>query len=402
MNARAGRPDILGWARLRARRGAQRAAPTVAAFATIATAVLLGGLAWNVQATVEADVLAGGSLAVVEVRADGAEARALTGSALDRLRATSGVAAVEPAIDGASMYAADGAWVLPIVAYQASQPPPGGAAPPAPGEFLAPARAQGVDFAERVGEEIPLEITTRTGPDEGTSEPRTLVLSGTYDPAWQVYGPGVALLAFDTALEIVAAREGASPEAYLDGVGVDSALVVADDPGAVSALAEQLRADGFAASPLADRLGRLPGVFAVLPYAVALAAGFGLIVLVTTVAASVAATVRGQVGELALLRVNGWGVADVRRLVAVEGVLSTIIGAVAGGLLAVIATPVISAGAIDLIGTATDVAALVWRPAVLALGAVVLSVGVGGVAAIAAAHRSLRTDPYLAIGREDA
>lgn len=396
------RSDILAWALLRIRRGTQRAAPMIAALATTLLVAVLGGLAWNVQATVASDLVDGGSLAVIEVRADTAEARPLTASALDAIAGLEGVAAVEPALDGASLYASDGGWVLPIAAYQPSQPPPGIVESPPPGAFLAPARAQGVDFAARVGQRLDLEITTRTGAGEGTSAPLVLTLAGTYDPAWQVYGPGVALLPFETALEVVAAREGMTPEAYLDGTGVISALVVAGGPADVDPLTAELRARGFAASPLADRLGRLPAIFTLLPVAAGVAAGLGALILLATTATGIATMVRGQVRDLALLRVNGWSVVDIRRLVVTESVLATAAGALAGGLVAALVTPVASAAAAELLGSDPGLMALGWRPAVASAAVILGGIGASAMVARLAARRSLRTDPYLVIGRSGA
>jgi|GEM_PF-1492230 len=396
------RGDILAWALLRSRRGTQRAAPMIAALATTLLVAVLGGLAWNVQATIASDLIDGGSLAVIDVRADTADARPLTASALDAIAALAGVATVEPALDGASLYAADGGWVLPIAAFQASQPPPGVTEPPRPGTFLAPAHAQGVDFAARVGERLDLEITTRTGDDEGASTPIVLTLAGSYDPAWQVYGPGVALLPFETALEIVAAREGMAPDAYLDSTGVVSALVVARSPADVDPLTAELRERGFAASPLADRLGRLPGVFALLPLAAAVAAGLGILILLATTATGITTMVRGQVRDLALLRVNGWSVIDIRRLVVAESVLATAVGALAGAAVATLATPLAAAAAAELLGSDPELAALAWRPAVVSTVVVVVGVAASALVARVAARRSLRTDPYLVIGRDGA
>lgn len=397
-----GRGDILAWALLRTRRGTQRAAPMIAALASTLLVAVFAGLAWNVQATITRDLIDGGSLAVIEVRADTAEARPLTAPALDTIAGLDGVAAVEPALDGASLYAPDGGWVLPIAAFQASQPPPGVTEPPSPGSFLAPDQAQGVDFAARVGERLELEITTRTGADEGSSTPLVLTLAGSYDPGWQVYGPGVALLPFETALEIVAAREGMTPEAYLDGTGVASALVVAESPADVGALTDELRERGFAASPLADRLGRLPAVFTLLPLAAAVAAGLGALILLTTTATGIATMVRGQLRDLALLRVNGWSVVDIRRLVVTESVLATAAGALIGGVVAALITPVVASAAAELLGSDPGLAALVWRPAVVAAVVVLVGVVASAVVARLAARRSLRTDPYLVIGRDGA
>lgn len=393
--------EILAWALLRIRRGTQRAAPMVAALATTLLVAALGGLAWNLQATIASD-LVDGSLAVIDVRADAADARPLTATALGAIAELEGFRSVEPALDGASLYAADGGWVLPIAAFQASQPPPGVTEPPGPGAFLAPARAQGADFAARVGEQLDLEITTRTGAEEGASTPIALTLSGAYDPAWQVYGPGVALLSFETALEIVAAREGMTPEGYLESAGVVSALVVARSPAQVGPLTAELRALGFAASPLADRLGRLPAVFTLLPLAAGVAAGLGLLILLATTATGIATMVRGQVRDLALLRVNGWSVADIRRLVVAESVLATVGGALTGGFLAALATPLVASAAAELLGSDPGIAALAWRPAVVSVVVVLLSVGASAVVARLAARRSLRTDPYLVIGRDGA
>ncbi len=391
----------LGWALLRVRRGEHRAAPlVVAGFVTVLLTATLGALLWNVQSTVTADEVGGGSLAVLELRTDVADARPLTGSALDLLAGLPDVAAVEPAIDGASIYGADGGWVLPVVAFQASQAPPGVTAPPGPGEFLAPSATQGVDFAALVGEELDVGFTTRTGADEGESASRRLRLSGTYDPSWQVYGPAVALTDVDTAVELVAAREGLSPRAYLDERGVRSALVVARDREAVPALTADLRARGFAASPLADRLGLLPGVFSLLPAATAIVAVVGLLLLVVSTFTGVAASVRVQLRDLALLRVHGWQVSDIRALITTESMLVTGLGAVAGALVAIALVPFLSVVAAEQVGAQPALGDLVWRPVLIAAGAMLISLLASAGAATLASRRSLSVDPYIAVRAE--
>lgn len=393
--------EVLGWAVLRSRRGELRAASVVTgAFVAALLVAVLGGLAWNVQAMIADDVVDSGSLAVVEVRADADGARPLTATALDLVGDLPEVASIEPALDGASIYGADGGWVLTVAAFQPSQPPPGIRTPPAPGEFVAPRSAQGVDFEALTGRMLDVEATTRTGTDEGTSEPRALRLVGTYDPSWQVYGQAVALTAFDTALELVAAREGMTPDAYLAERGVRSALVVAADESQVDALAEQLRGLGFAASPLADRLGRLPSVFALLPYGVALAGGFGLVLLVVSTYTGVTGAVCGQLRDLALLRVNGWSVAELRTLITIETVLVGALGAALGGAFAVVAVPAASFAVGTHLGIDPDLATLVWRPGLVSVAVVAVSVLVGAVAARAATRRSLAADPYIAVRSE--
>lgn len=212
----------------------------------------------------------------------------------------------------------------------------------------------------------------------------------------------MALLPFETALEVVAAREGMTPEAYLDGTGVISALVVAGGPADVDPLTAELRARGFAASPLADRLGRLPAIFTLLPVAAGVAAGLGALILLATTATGIATMVRGQVRDLALLRVNGWSVVDIRRLVVTESVLTTAAGAVAGGLVAALVTPVASAAAAELLGSDPGLMALGWRPAVASAAVILGGIGASAMVARLAARRSLRTDPYLVIGRDGA
>lgn len=393
--------EVLGWAVLRSRRGELRAASVVTgAFVAALLVAVLGGLAWNVQAMIADDVVDSGSLAVVELRTDAEDARPLTASALELVADLPEVAAVEPALDGASIYGADGGWVLTVAAYQPSQPAPGIRTPPEAGEFIAPSSAQGADFAALVGRMLEVEATTRTGTDEGTSEARTLRLVGTYDPSWQVYGPAVALTAFDTALDLVASREGMTPDAYLAERGVPSAFVVAADEARVDALAEQLRGLGFAASPLADRLGRLPSVFALLPYAVLLASAFGLVLLVISTFTGVTGVVRGQLRDLALLRVNGWSVAELRALITIETVLVGALGAVLGGAFAVVAVPAASFAIGAHLGIDPGLATLLWRPLLVSAGVVAMSVLVGSLAARAATQRSLAADPYIAVRSE--
>ena len=349
----------------------------------------------SIHSSVTSEVIEGGSLSVIEVRSDPSNPRPLNTEALSTIAEFGGVVSVEPEVRGASIYG-QGGWVMPVAAYQPSQPPPGETIVLETGQILVPTEAQGTFFSQFVGSEIDIQYTSRTGRDEGESATSTRHVIGTYDPSWQIYGADAAIMPFDDAVELVAAREGLTPEIYLTEYGVESALVRAEAVDHVAELVEAIRAEGFAADPLSDRLGRLPGVISLLPGAAMAAGVIAVLLVVVGVVTAVGGAVRTQLKDLALLRVNGWPTKDVRVLVIAESSWAVMLGAIWGCLLGAVASVVFSAWIGEVVG-AFDVVSAATGAVVAAAAVFVVLFVIASLAAYFAARRSLRVDPYIAV-----
>lgn len=391
--------DIMRWAWLRSRRRSSAATSTVVRVVAASLLVaLIGGLLMTVRAAVDREVVGGGSLRVIEVSTAAQGNRPLTQAALDSIADMAGVSAVQPTVDGASVYGADGGWDLSISALQPALAPPGEAPALRDWELYVPASWQGVDFTAQVGRVLRVGYTIRSGPGEGATKEVPMTIAATYDPQWQVHGTLLAFANPKTAIMIAAAHEGVDATTYMKTRGAASALIVADSQDNVRDLTDRLRTAGFAASPLADRLGDLPGVFALLPYVLAAVTAIAALMLFSSSFGAISNAVRHQLHDLALMRVNGWSVRDIRRLLRVETLIATMSGAIIGVVLSCcIGVPLARFGLTQvdlqtgpLLG---DVAQFAFVAAFVLVGTVVTSL----LAAHVAASRSLETDPYLAV-----
>lgn len=396
---------VLGWASLTWRRGRAAGRGSVGAV-TVVVAVLAALLCLTDGAgrAVSRDLLESGGLTQIDVASfdDRASVRPLTTDALEGIARVPRVEAVEP-VHGATLYAAPDSGLpgfsLPARSWRPSLDVPiveGEAERLDADEVVLPARAQGVDFQALVGEGIEVGYTVRTGPDEGTSASTSVQVAAVYDPSYQVDGVEVAYAPNDRVARWAAAREGLDVERFQRSVGADRAVVVAEDQAAVAPVTEALQGLGFAAVPVAERIRRLPGVLrALAPLGtLVLAAAVGLAGLLG--ASAVRQSVAARVRELAVLRVLGWRVGDVRRLLVAEstisGAVAGVTGTVAGVALALALTPALQA----LLGLPVSPGD-VLRPVVLLVPLVPLVSVTAG--ALLAARRTLRVDPYLTARR---
>ncbi|MGW4375611.1 FtsX-like permease family protein [Streptomyces albidoflavus] len=239
-------------------------------------------------------------------------------------------------------------------------------------QVVLPAEAQGTDFRPALGRTVPFGYTRATGAGTGTSEVVRLEVVALYDPAWQVDGVGGAYLAQGTAAELAAARAGKPVKAFRAQDGAAGAVVAVGHQRHVAAVTQALQEAGFAASPVADRVRQLPGLFGVAD--LGMRAGAGVLGLTAFVLGWVRARERARAG----LRRRLTGEAALTGLVA--GGTGLVLGA---GLSVALAGPL--SGVLGLpIGLGDALPGVGWALAAVGLPVVGLGAGVwaGGRAAL--------------------
>lgn len=393
---------MKGWALLSWRRdGRSLRGALVALTVPVSLLVLASGVAAGAAHAIDTQVLGAGGLTRIELSSFEGEdsVRPLTTTAL---REASEVPGVEDVVADypATLYA-EREGTYDLVSHTV---PAGGELPVVagrlPGELGArqvvlPAEAQGTDFRPALGRTVPFGYTRATGAGTGTSEVVRLEVVALYDPAWQVDGVGGAYLAEGTAAELAAARAGKPVGAFRAQDGAAGAVVAVGHQRQVAAVTQALQEAGFAASPVADRVRQLPGLFGVAD--LGMRAGVGGLGLTAFVLGWVRAreSARARLESFAVLRVLGGGRSDLRRLLLGEAALTGLVAGGAGlalgsGLSVALAGPL--SGVLGLpIGLTDALPGVGW-----ALAALVLPVAGLGAGAWAGGRTALREDPYLA------
>ncbi|WP_432058053.1 FtsX-like permease family protein [Streptomyces sp. bgisy022] len=382
----------------RDRRSLRRVVPTLTVLAALLA--LAAGVAGGASGAVEREVLGSGGLTQIELSSfeGDASVRPLTTAALREAGEVAGVRRV--VADYPAVLYAEEAGTYDLTSRTLTPgddvPVTGGTLPAVlgPRDVVLPARAQGADFRPLLGRTVAFGHTRATGDGSGTTAVIELRVAALYDPAWQVDGPDVAYLAEDTAAFLAAARAGLDAETYRAKEGARSAVVVAEHRDRVAGVAAALRAEGFSASPVADRVRRLPGLFG----AADLGVRAGVLVLALAAlglgAVRAADSARARLGEFAVLRILGSGRPELRRILWGEALLSGAVAGVTGvavgtGLSLALAGPL--SGVLGLpISPADALPGPVWAGAALLLPAAGLAVGT-----LVGSREVLRRDPYL-------
>lgn len=253
------------------------------------------------------------------------------------------------------------------------------------GEVVMPSSVSGTDLSELIGNDVSVEATRRTGPNEGESVQRTWEVTGVHDgESLFDQGNNVAYVSTGTFEDLVALQETGADDAldtqwdviYLQAQSVEDSIAVA----------ERLQDQGYAAESLAQRLQSLPALIDALRIVGwLLLAGVGLLLTVTmgAVASSWSASRREEVG---MLRATGWSTAELRSALFVQ---LGLIGALLGGLGVIIGLG--GAGIVGAVGAdrvpglgAADATIPVWWP-------VLATPAVAGVLAVLGAWRGVAT-----------
>ncbi|MFF3740431.1 FtsX-like permease family protein [Streptomyces sp. NPDC002566] len=377
----------------------RRGLPALAVLAALlATAA---GVAGGAAGAVERDVLGSGGLTQIELSAfeGDASVRPLTASALREADGVSGVREVVADYVSVLYAEEDGTYDLPSHTLTPGDDLPyvEGAAPSgrlSEGEVVLPASAQGTDFRPFLGRSLAFGYTRATGSASGGTEVLRLKVVGLYDPGWQVDGPGTAYLAEGTAVYLAAARAGQTAEVFRDKEGARSAVVVVRHQRDVASVVTALRRDGFSASPVSDRVRHLPGLFGAAD--LAMRAGVLVLAVGAVVLGAVRAgdSVRGRIGQFAVLRILGSGRGELRRILLDEAVLTGGAAGLAGvlvgaGTSAALARPL--SGLLGLpIAPLDALPGLGWAASTLVLPALGLALGT-----LLGSREALRRDPYL-------
>ncbi|CAL9492462.1 FtsX-like permease family protein [Streptomyces sp. enrichment culture] len=379
-------------------RSLRRVVPALTVVAALLT--LAAGVAGGASDAVERDVLGSGGLTQIELSSfeDDASVRPLTTAALREAGDVAGVRQVVADYPAALYAEEEGTYDLTSRTLTPGDDVPvtAGTVPAVlgPRDVVLPARAQGTDFGPLLGRTVAFGHTRATGDGSGTTAVIRLRVAALYDPAWQVDGPDVAYLSEDTAALLAAARAGLDVDAYRAKEGARSAVVVAEHQDRVAAVAAALRAEGFSASPVSDRVRRLPGLFGVADLAVRA----GVLVLALAAlglgAVRAADSARARLGQFAVLRILGTGRPELRRILLGEALLSGGVAGVAGAFAGTALSVALAGPLSGVLGLPISVADALpgplWAGAALMLPAVGLAAGT-----LLGSREVLRRDPYL-------
>lgn len=330
----------------------------------------------------------------------------LTTGMRQQLAAIPGVVSVT-ALTTATFYSGDGKnnWIAVAHVARPSMIPPGVdrelALSLTGDELIAPAVVEGVDISGYVGKEMPIEYTRGTGNSQGELARSTVKVVAVYDPEWTGYGPEAALASEEFVTRLIAERYRRDPAEILDREGVPGVTVQVDSVDAVPAVMRSLQSMGFTPTRDSDRIGALPGIVAVFPALIGLAGlALGILIVLQTATAARHATSR-RTREFALLRMRGYRIKDVRRVI----VLDISSGAAAGALLGAVAGMLLGRLLSDRVIPPEVTAAASADPTaqVVAIGAGIVAaiVVVAAVAAGIATSHVHRADPFLLATREN-
>ncbi|MFF9717016.1 FtsX-like permease family protein [Streptomyces sp. NPDC014603] len=379
-------------------RSLRRSVPMLTVLAALVT--LSAGVAGGAAGAVERDVLASGGLTQIELSSfeGDASVRPLTTAALREAERLAGVRQVVADYSSVLYAEEEGTYDLTSRTLTPGDDVPvvEGAVPGelGPKDVVLPATAQGTDFAPLLGRTVAFGHTRATGDGAGTTAVIELRVAALYDPSWQADGPDVAYLSEDTAAFLAAARAGQDREVFREKEGARSAVVVVEHQRRVAEVADALRAEGFSASPVSDRVRRLPGLFGAADLAVRVGMALLALAAVGLGAVRAADSARARLGQFAVLRILGTGRPELRRILLGEALLSGgvagVVGACAGAASSVALAGPLS-GVLGLpISLADALPGPLWVGSALVLPAAGLAAGT-----LLGSREVLRRDPYL-------
>lgn len=398
-----GFPSVVAWWRLSLRRGFSSARQL---FATALLAgLLVSALGVPVflvaRAVAEQQAGAGSQLNTLRVETPAASLDSgITTATLAGMAQIPGVSAVVVDLKATIYGAGDQTWDANIQVIRPWLPPPGVTTQQLTGDqVIVPDVIDGVAMTSLLGTSVPITYVRGTGQSTGEQAGGQVRIVGTYPATWSGYGPDAVLGSQELVVKLYAARYAQQPSEVLERSGVSGAWVQVYDQSQVEPVGRALRAQGFDVTSERDRLGALPGLLASFPVILAAVAVGMAVLLSVQILQSVRVGLEQRAREFGLLRMRGYRVADVRRLVTLEVVSSVTFGAVVGVLagagvglwLAAKLTPK------ELVGP------LGWVPLASALP--LLALVVVGLAALAVAfalfatQRIMRHDPFLLVMR---
>jgi putative ABC transport system permease protein len=366
------------------------------------------GLVGRAATSVQSSINEGVALRTVELQEDAgrADIKPLRGPNVSTLRSTAHVTAVEPWLQasfGIKTAEIGGALLYATPARPSSLPPivrstRGNVFPLGEGEAVLPQRVQGETFDSLLGKRVPVNYTRKTGEGKGEAATDQITVVALYDPKYALDGPSAAYTDSRQLVRWAAARAGVPADQYIDTIGYRKAYAIVDTSTNVAAVVTALRADGYSAATLQERLTALPGELRALRT-------LGVVVLILLLVYGAVAGVaisgsfmKSRTHEIGLLNAVGFRPNRILRVLLLEllivGGTAGLLGAVLGG----VATAVIgaAAGGHELFGIVMPkgIAWPEWFWTVVILLAPALTVTLGG---LVPAWRVAQLQPDLAL-----
>jgi putative ABC transport system permease protein len=314
-------------------------------FGSVVSLVCIG-LVGRAAASVQSTINEGVALRTVELQDDPerTDVKPLRAPNLSTLRSVAHVTAVEPwlqasfgiktpEIGGALLYAtpARPSALPPIVRSVRTN-----VFPLKDGEAVLPQRSQGENLDALLGKQVPVSYTRKVAEGQGEAAADRVTVVAVYDPKYAVDGPSAAYTDSDQLVRWAAARVGVPAGDYIATVGYRKAYVIVDTSANVESVVGKLRADGYSAATLQERLSALPSGLQALHT-------LGVVVFVLLLAyGAVAGTaisssfMKSRTREIGLLNALGFRPGRILRILLLEllivGGAAGVLGAVLGGL----------------------------------------------------------------------
>ena len=382
---------------------------TVLLALSVGLCLAASGVTDNISAASNSGILESTANRSILVQRDNArpESKILSTRVVDELGRLNHVKAVEPRVQTSFGYkgpGVPGVLLYATLARSSYLPPLVGSVrasvfPLAPGEIVLPRIADGSDLSRTLGKRITVELTRRTGTNEGVGVQRNVRVVGLFDPSWQLDGRSAAYAAQPTVTKWAALDAGIPPSSYLDSVGYDVVSVITDTSADVPAAMDRIQQLGYSASSLQQQLEALPVVLSLVKMMSRI-----LLVVVAMIALIGAFTmssalVRQRTREIGVCKACGFDSTAMFGIFLSEALCVTVAATVAGLLLGIVGTVVLLSALRGLSGVAD------YLPHVFALpgpGAIVtialIALVVTGLGAMLPARRASRMDPVQAIG----
>ncbi|MDO5724568.1 MAG: ABC transporter permease [Flaviflexus sp.] len=394
-------PGVSQWWRLSLRRGfsaAKRLGLTAFLAALLISALALPILIFT-QGVSEASGGNQSQLNVISVSpSPDSPDTGIPSAAVEEIRGVDGVADVVIDLSATISAAEDGMWDASAHVARPWLMPPGVETVKLTGnEVVMPSELDGTDMTAFVGEDLRVGYTRAVSADKGTLDELVVRVVDTYPATWTGYGPKAALASQDLVIELYGARYALTKDEVMNREGVPGVWVQTNGADDVDPVLATLTDMGYDVIAERDRAGALPGLLAAFPL-VLTAVSVGMVALLATqIFQAVRSSISGRAGEFGLLRMRGYGTADIRKLITLEVVsgvaggalIGVLVGSVAGWFLAGVVTPEeFGMARMPILAISSCLLALLAGICLLAL-----------LAALVSSARINREDPFLLVLR---
>ena len=393
-------PTVTGWWLLSLRRGFSSARQLflIALIAGILITALGVPIVLVSSAVAAQQAGAGSQLNTLKVDVPATQTAGINAEVLDWMAQLPGVSGVVIDLSAAIYGDGDEAWDASVHVIRPWLLPPGITDHRLEADqVIVPDHIDGVAMAPYVGKTLPISYVRATGESTGEQQAGTVEVVGTYPAGWSGYGQKAVLAGQDLVVKLYAARYAQNPVEVLEQAGVSGAWVQAEDETQLDGIISAIQEKGFDVVAERDRLGALPGLLAVFPLFLTVVGVAMSLLLLNQIMHSIKVGLDWRAKEFGLLRMRGYRVADIRRLVTLEIISGVSLGALVGAAIG-------AAAGLWLTGALTPKELVVptgWAamPAVFVLlGLTVLSISaLALVIGAVAVQRLLRQDPFLLV-----